>query len=99
MNGKLLTGESSTFKDKIHVKGGVALDMAIGVGVGVVLLVIIAAIIAFYIYRKKNPPYAQAVRLENGQGTVNTSKMISWSPISALYRTSTFVYALPSFQF
>uniref|UniRef100_A0A7M5V4T0 receptor protein-tyrosine kinase n=1 Tax=Clytia hemisphaerica TaxID=252671 RepID=A0A7M5V4T0_9CNID len=54
VGGQLLTGESSTFKEKIHVKGGAALDMAIGVGVGVVLLVIIIGIVAFYIYRKKN---------------------------------------------
>ncbi|XP_066926548.1 ephrin type-B receptor 1-B-like [Clytia hemisphaerica] len=83
VGGQLLTGESSTFKDKISVKGGVALDMAIGVGVGVVLLVIIIAIIAFYIYRKKHPPYAQAVRLENGQVELKT-RFLSF-PGSKLY--------------
>ena len=72
-----MTGESNNFKDPIEIKGGgVPLDIVLGSSIGSVIFVLVLAIVLFLIWKKRNPPYTQVVRLENGQGI---------SPIFRLY--------------
>ena len=66
VDGKILIGGAEKFT--VEVKGGVALGLAVGVGVGAVVFVLLVAFVGFVVYRKRNPPYEQVVRLENGKG-------------------------------
>jgi len=67
VNGKELVGPGSLTKE-IQIKGGVSFDLAVGVGVGAVIFVIVIAIIIFAVWRRRNPPYTQVVRMEDGTG-------------------------------
>ena len=70
VDGKFVTGESAGFKSPIEIKGdGIAVEVLSGAIVGSVILVIILAIVAFVIWKRRHPAYTQVVRLENGQGT------------------------------
>ena len=69
VNGKLMTGESNNFEDPIKIKGdGVPLNIVLGSSIGLVIFVLVLAIVLFLIWKKRNPPYTQVVRYENGQG-------------------------------
>ena len=67
LDGKEFAGPVSLTK-AIQIKGGVSLDLAVGAGVGAVIFVIVIAIIVFVVWRRRNPPYTQVVRMEDGTG-------------------------------
>lgn len=66
INGRELTGQFTALSEQVEIKGGVSLDLAIGGGVGAVLFCIIVGLIAFFVWRRRNPPYTQVVRMEDG---------------------------------
>ena len=68
-----MVGESTGFASPIEIKGsGIALEIVLGSVIGAVILVIIVAVVLFLLWKKRNPPYTQVVRLENGQGKLHS---------------------------
>ena len=45
-----------------------ALVLTVGIVVGAVAFVILIAAIVFVVWRRRNPPYTQVVRMEDGTG-------------------------------
>ena len=65
-NGKVIKGEVKRIL--VSTRGGVSLKLAVGVSVGVILLIVIIFGILFILWKRKYPAYTEIERREDGTG-------------------------------
>lgn len=68
VKGRRVDGAVFQYSKEIQVKGGIPLTLTVAVAAGVVVLVVVSLMTAFCVWKRRQPPYLQAVRMENGTG-------------------------------
>ena len=67
-NGKVIRGKVTRIF--VSTRGGIPLRLALGVSLGVILLIVIIFGILFILWKRKYPAYTQIERREDGTGKI-----------------------------
>lgn len=79
LNGRVFKGKVATIS--IGQRGGIPLRLAVGVSVGILLLVVIIFGILFMLWKRKYPSYTEIERGEDGAGKILCCIRSSWFAI------------------
>ena len=66
VDGRILEGDHYTTTQT--VKGGVDLSLMLLISISVLFTVVVALVVGFCVWKKRNPAYLQVVRMEDGSG-------------------------------
>lgn len=64
------TRKGKVYEVSITVNGGITLEIALAVAFGVLIFVVVALIVAFCVWKRRNPAYLQVVRMPDGTGKI-----------------------------